>query len=97
LRLSAKIHAQGLRAAEPLDFAFLEDAQEFGLEFQRNVTHFVQENGSFVSQFKTADGASDGAGECALLVAEKFVFEESGRNGSAIGETNGRSRRGLSL
>src|SRR4029077_7724349 len=80
----AKIDAQGLRAAESLDFAFLEDAQEFGLEFQRNVAHFIQENGSFVGKFKATDGASDGAGKCALLVAEQFAFEESSRNGSAV-------------
>src|ERR1043166_4836594 len=40
------IHANGFRAADALELALLQDAQQLGLDVQRQVAYFIQEQRS---------------------------------------------------
>ena len=71
-------------AAEAFEFLFLQDAQEFGLQLERDVADFVQEKGAAIGELEAADFLVDGAGEGAAFVAEEFGFEQAGGNRGAI-------------
>ncbi len=74
----------GARSAEPFEFMLLQNAQQFGLQFQRNVADFIEKNCAFIGEFESANFLGNGYGECAALVAEKFAFQQSAGNGGAI-------------
>jgi len=76
-------------AAETDEFAFLEDAEEFGLECWRKLRHFVKENGSGFGHFEQAFLLGDSAGERAALVTEQFAFEECFGEGGTIERDEG--------
>ncbi len=69
------VHLVSPGAAQALELLFLQDAQQFGLQCQRDIAHFVQEERPFVGQLETADLLRDGAGESALLMAKKLAFQ----------------------
>ncbi len=71
-------------AADALDLALLEDAEELGLGLQGQLADLVQEEGAAVGQLEAADAAGDGAGEGALLVAEQLALDEPGGEGGAV-------------
>ena len=66
----ADIHALRAVAAESLEFLFLQDTQQFGLQVERKVADFIEKKRAAVGQFEAADFLIHGAGECALLMAE---------------------------
>src|ERR1039458_319541 len=68
-------------AADALEGAGLEDAQDFGLGGERHVPDFVQKNGAVVALLELADALGGGAGEGAFLVAEQFAFQQVLRDG----------------
>ena len=72
------------RLADPLDLAFLQRAQQLGLQRQRHRRDFVDEERALVRQLEPADARLHGAGERALDVAEEL----------GLGETLG-NRRGV--
>jgi len=80
----ADVDLDGAVAADAFEFAFLEDAQELGLDLGRDFADFVQEDGAVVGEFEAALALGDGAGERALFVAEKFALDEVLRDGGAI-------------
>ena len=80
----ADIDFDGGGAADALESAFFEDAQEFGLDRGRQVADFVEENCAAMGEFDFADFASACAGEGAALVAEELVFDQAFGNGGAI-------------
>jgi hypothetical protein len=80
----AHVHRNGTIAAEALDLALLQGAQQLGLQVERQLADFVEEKRAFVRQFDAADLAGNGAGERALLVAEQFAFQQAGRDGGAV-------------
>jgi len=51
----ANVYLMSPAAAQALEFLLLQDPQQFGLQRQRNVSHLVQEQRSFVSQFESAN------------------------------------------
>ena len=63
-------------AAEPLESALLEHAQQLGLRDDRQVADLVEEQRAVVGQFEAAGLAVVRAGEGALLVAEDLGFEQ---------------------
>jgi hypothetical protein len=65
-----------LVAADALDHALLQEAQQLGLQRHRQVADFVEEEGAAVRQLDLALGLLGGAGEGALLVAEQFALEQ---------------------
>ena len=40
---NANVHPPRSIAAQPFEFPFLQHAQEFGLEFERNIANLIQE------------------------------------------------------
>lgn len=51
---------------------------------QRQVPNFIQEQGSCVGHFETANSLRDRSGESALLVPKQFAFRQVKGNGCAI-------------
>src|ERR1700691_2417962 len=78
------IHLMGATAAQALEFLLLQDAQQFGLQWGRNIADLVQEQGTFIGQLKAAKLLCDGPGERALFVAKKLAFQEVQRDGGAV-------------
>src|SRR5215471_9119128 len=74
-RNHAYIHLLSARAAQPLKLALLQDAQQFGLQVERNVTHFIQKQGSFICQLESSWLSHDGAGEGAFFVPEQLTLQ----------------------
>src|SRR5258708_9361059 len=69
----ADIDFNGLRAADALEFTFLQHPQECNLSVQRQLADFVEENGSSVRQFKSTEAALHRSGERALLDRKSVV------------------------
>ena len=63
-------------AADALEPAFLEDAEQLGLHGQRNLADLVEEDGAAVGQLEPALALADGAGEGPFLVAEELAFQQ---------------------
>ena len=60
--------------ADSFEFSFLQDAQQFALQCERDFTDFVQEQCAPVGQFETAGAVGHSAGERTFDVAEEFAF-----------------------
>ena len=84
------------RIADGLVGAVLQQAQQLGLQFQRQVADLVQEQGAAVRPGRQADPGRLGAGERAAHVAEELPARRS-REGIAVTltQTNSASRREL--
>ena len=76
-------NADAVRPAAPeaLEFLFLQDTQDFGLQGQRHIPDFVEEQRSCVSHLETANFLSDCPCESTLFVAEQFAFQKLRGNG----------------
>src|SRR4029077_19761266 len=70
--------------SQALEFLFLQNAQQFGLQSRRNVSNLVKKQRSLVGQFEAADLLRDGAGKGASFMPEEFAFQQVKWNGSAI-------------
>src|ERR1700680_4474177 len=64
------------RAAEPLESAFLQNAQQLALRAGRKRRDFVENDGAASAQLEAAELALDGASKCAEFVAEEFAFHQ---------------------
>jgi hypothetical protein len=80
----AHIHPDGPNSTQPLKLLVLQRAQQFRLQFQRNIAYFIQEERTFIGQFQASDFLADGSGEGAFLVAKKLAFQQPGGNRSAV-------------
>src|SRR5262249_24795471 len=67
-----------------LELLLLQDAEQLGLQLQRDVADFVQEERSLVGQLETTSLRADGAGEGALLVTEQLTLQQTGGDGRAV-------------
>ena len=67
-----------------MKLALLQNAQELGLRSGVQIADFIEEDGAAIGQLELALARGDGAGECALLVAEQLAFEQVGWNGGAV-------------
>ncbi len=83
-RDDAHVELQGLLASDPPYLLFLDRAQNLRLHGEGEVADLVQKKGAAVCLLEKARVAGEGAGEGALLVAEKLAFEESFRNRGAV-------------
>src|ERR1700739_1391981 len=63
---------------------FLQNTQQFRLQFERNVAYFIEEQSALVCNLEAARLAHDGAGKGTLLMTEQFAFQKIQRNGCAI-------------
>src|SRR5271167_4062819 len=80
----ARVRREGARASQAFELALLQDAQQFGLEFERNLSNLIQEDGSPIGQLEATDPLRNGAGEGASLMSEQFAFQQSRRDRSAV-------------
>ena len=80
----ANIHMDGARAAQPFEFVLLQNPQELGLQFERNIADLVKKQRASMGQLEAADALRNGAGEGALFMAEQFALQEPGRDGGAV-------------
>ena len=78
------VDLEGAVAADGLEGAFLQDAQELGLHVDRHLADLVEEEGAAVGHLEAAAAALGGAGEGALGVAEELALEEGGGDGGAV-------------
>ena len=74
----------GDAAADALDLAGLERAEQLDLGVERQLADLVEEDGRAVGILEAADMAVEGAGEGALLMAEQHQFDEILRDRAAI-------------
>ena len=75
---------QRLHAAHALELLLLDQAQDLGLQRQRQVADLVQEQRAVVGHLGLAHLAPARAGEGALLVAEQLVLEQRLGDGGAV-------------
>ena len=80
-RDDAHVGAPRARAADALELAGLEHAQQLGLQVQRDVGDLVEEQRAAVGQLEAADAVALGVGEGALDVAEQLALEQALRTG----------------
>src|SRR5882762_862659 len=66
----ANVYLVSPAAPQALEFLLLQDTQQFGLQRQRNVSHLVQEQRPFVSQFETSNLLRDSARKSTFFVAK---------------------------
>src|SRR5215471_1321124 len=72
------------RASEPLELAFLQDAEELDLHLWRDVANLVEEERSFVGELHTTRLARGRASERPLLVTEQLALEQVVRERAAV-------------
>ena len=72
----ADVDLHRLGAADPVDLALLDGAQQLGLQAAVHLADFVEQQGAAVGLLELADAAGHGAGEGALLVAEQLALQQ---------------------
>ena len=80
----ARIDRNRFRAADALNLPLLQNAQQFGLRFERQLADFIQEDGPAMSLFKVPRARIRRARKRALRVPEQFRFHQVLRNRRAI-------------
>ena len=79
-----ELHLDRLAAADPLDLALLDGAQQLGLEVELQVADLVEEQRAAVGQLELADLLAHRAGERALLVAEQRALDQLAGDGGDV-------------
>ena len=74
----------GCVAADALEGAALQHAENFRLRGRRHVADFIQENRAVVALLEFADALDRRAGERAFFVAEQFAFQKLFGNRGAV-------------
>ena len=82
-------------AADALELALLEDAEELGLGLQGQLADLVQEEGAAVGQLEAADPPGEGAGEGAFLVAEQLALDQPAGRAAQLSLISGLAARRL--
>lgn len=80
----ADVDGDGFVAADALEVAVFDDAEDFFLYGEGDVAEFVEEEGAVVGLFEEAGASFVCAGEGAGFVAEEFGFDEAGAEGGAV-------------
>src|SRR5579859_5227890 len=80
----ANVHSVRTVATESLEFLLLQNSQQFGLKFQRDVPHFVKEEGAFVRELKTSRLLRNGSRECSPFVPKQLALQQPEGDGRAI-------------
>jgi hypothetical protein len=74
----------GTRAAQALKLLRLQDSQQLGLEFQRDVPDLVEEKRALMRQLKASEALRQGPGEGAALVAKQLALQQPRWQGDTI-------------
>ena len=83
------IDAHDLRAAQALQFFLLQKTKQFGLEAQRHLADFVEEERASLRRLDSSRVGLHGASESAAGVSKKFGFKQGLGNGGAIHNRKG--------
>src|SRR6185503_18741342 len=83
-RDDADVDADRLVAADPLELALLQDAQDLHLEERRDLADLVEEDRSAVAELELAHLHADRARKSALFVPEELALEQLRRKRAAI-------------
>ena len=62
----------------------LDSPKQFGLQFERHFSDFIEEERALVRQFESSDPLPRRTGECTLFMAEQLAFQKAGGNCSAV-------------
>src|SRR5690606_16519476 len=74
------VNGNRLLSSQPDDLTLLDNPQECRLRMQAQIGNLVEEERALVGKFKFSGLLYDRASKCALLVHEKFTFEQCVRN-----------------
>src|ERR1700728_1145164 len=66
-----------LSAAHAIKAAFLQYSQQVGLQFGRDISDFVEEDGATIGQLELPFGLSSSSRESSFFVTEQFAFQQS--------------------
>src|SRR5690348_14914913 len=79
-------HIDAMRPATSyaLELLLLKHPEQLGLQSQRHVPNFVEEQSSRISHFKAANFLRKSPGKRALFMAEEFAFQQVKGNRRAI-------------
>ena len=80
----AHVDLERLVAADALELALLQRAQQLGLRLERHVADLVEEQRAAVGGLELAFAARDGAGEGAALVAEQLALDQLAAERGAV-------------
>ena len=83
-----------VRAADALDLALLDGAQQLRLQLVPQVADLVEEQRAAAGQLELAELLADGAGERALLVPEQRALDQLLRNRGQVDGDERRARAG---
>ncbi len=83
------VDLQRLDAADPLDLALLENAQELRLEVERELSQLVEEDGPAVRELEHALARRGRARERSLLVSEELALDQVLRDRAAVEDHEG--------
>ena len=81
---NADVDANGRVAADAVDFALLDGAQQFGLHAHIHFADFVEQERAAMGRFEFTGAPGEGAGEGAFFVAEQLAFQQGFGNGGAV-------------
>src|SRR5258706_15867414 len=80
----AHVHFHGVIAAQRAHFLLLQNAQEFGLHFGRQLANFIEEDSAAVGGLEQASLGSFRSGESTAFLSEKLAFDQSRYEGPKI-------------
>src|SRR5882724_1319245 len=83
-RNQTRIGPKRARASQPLELPFLQHAEQVGLQFERNLSYFVQKNGAAIGHFESANPLRDRSCERAFLMSKQLAFQQTCRNRRAV-------------
>ena len=78
------VDRDGLPAADAFDHLFLQKSEEFNLGFGRQISDFVEKEGSPVRAFQPAVPSNRRSSEGAFLAAKEFTFQQGFRYRRAV-------------
>ena len=78
------VNRDGIFAAQPVHFAFLEDPQQLCLKMKRNFGNFIEQKRPGMRQFEFTFPVPDRPGKGAFFVSEKFALQKSFGKGGTV-------------
>src|SRR5258706_7726203 len=82
--MQTRVCPKRARASQPLELPLLQHTEQFGLQFERNFSYFVQKNRAAISHLESPNPLRDRSRERAFLVSEQLAFEQACRNCRAV-------------
>ena len=96
-RDDAHIDFVGIVGTQGPDFTLLQYAQQLGLQRQRHVTNFVQQQGAAAGRVKQPDTVTVGTRKCAFAVTKQLAFEQVFRERCAVLHNKGLAATGAAV